>query len=244
MLDIDPGTTTKAAFARVPGVTEWIGRIQRQLRVLVDGDEDGYLLQIFTKNFVLPALLFFDGTQWKNHTLPFGEGNFSPRSSDPSSAIRRSAATCEVRAPRPRSPASATCRCGATARARRCSPRRSWATRASRATRRSSTTSIRPAGSARSAASGRIERDEWVPEAHVHRLADTVPVEPGGDALSGRRLLMWNADLEVSVCKPTEPLDGFYRNGEGDEVIYVHRGGGVLRHRVRQRRRSASATTW
>ena len=74
-----------------------------------------------------------------------------------------------------------------------------------------------------------LERDEWVPDAHVHRLADTVPVEPGGDALSGRRLLMWNADLEVSVCKPSEPLDGFYRNGEGDEVIYVHRGGGVLR---------------
>ena len=46
---------------------------------------------------------------------------------------------------------------------------------------------------------------------------------------------MFNGDLEVSVCKPTEPLDGFYRNGEGDEVIYVHRGGGVLRTVVRPR---------
>ena len=64
---------------------------------------------------------------------------------------------------------------------------------------------------------------------HVHRLADTDPVEPGGDPLTGRRLLMFNGDIEVSVCKPTEELDGFYRNGEGDEVIYVHRGGGVLR---------------
>ena len=46
---------------------------------------------------------------------------------------------------------------------------------------------------------------------------------------------MWNGDIEVSVCKPTEALDGFYRNGEGDEVIYVHRGSGVLRTRVRAR---------
>ncbi len=74
-----------------------------------------------------------------------------------------------------------------------------------------------------------IERDEWVPDAHVHRLADAVDVEAGGDPVSGRRLLMWNGDIEVSVAKPTEPLDGFYRNGEGDEVLYVHRGGGVLR---------------
>jgi homogentisate 1,2-dioxygenase len=74
-----------------------------------------------------------------------------------------------------------------------------------------------------------IEREEWVPDAHVHRLTDTGPVAPGGDPLGGRRLLMWNADLEVWLCKPTEPFPGFYRNGEGDEVIYVHRGGGVLR---------------
>ena len=38
---------------------------------------------------------------------------------------------------------------------------------------------------------------------------------------------MWNGDLEVSICKPTEETEGFYRNGEGDEVIYVHRGSGV-----------------
>jgi homogentisate 1,2-dioxygenase len=74
-----------------------------------------------------------------------------------------------------------------------------------------------------------LQRDEWVPEAHVHRLADINPVSPGGDPLTGRRLLMFNADIEVSVCKPTEPHEGFYRNGEGDEVVYVHRGSGVLR---------------
>ena len=74
-----------------------------------------------------------------------------------------------------------------------------------------------------------IVRDEWVPDAHVHRLADTGPIEPGGDPLTGRRLLMFNGDIEVSVCKPTEAMAGFYRNGEGDEVVYVHRGAGMLR---------------
>src|SRR4051794_28954513 len=74
-----------------------------------------------------------------------------------------------------------------------------------------------------------LVREPWTPDAHVHRLADATPVPAGGDPLTGRRLLMFNGDLEVAVCKPTEPLEGFYRNGEGDEVVYVHRGEGVLR---------------
>src|SRR4029079_19393586 len=74
-----------------------------------------------------------------------------------------------------------------------------------------------------------LVRAEWVADAHVHRLADTRPIEPGGDPLTGRRLLMWNADIEVSVCKPTEAMEGFHRNGEGDEFAYVPRGAGVLR---------------
>jgi homogentisate 1,2-dioxygenase len=74
-----------------------------------------------------------------------------------------------------------------------------------------------------------IQRVEWVPDAHVHRLADANKVQPGGDPVTGRRLLMWNADIEAWVCKPTEAMPGFYRNGEGDEVVYVHRGSGKLR---------------
>jgi len=73
-----------------------------------------------------------------------------------------------------------------------------------------------------------LQRDQWVPDAHVHRLTDLRAVGPGGDPVSGMQVLMFNGDLEVSVCKPTEAPAGFYRNGQGDEVIYVHRGGGVL----------------
>jgi homogentisate 1,2-dioxygenase len=74
-----------------------------------------------------------------------------------------------------------------------------------------------------------IVREEWVPDAHVHRLADINPLPPAGDPVTARRLLMFNNDIEVSIAKPAEALGGFYRNGEGDEVLYIHRGRGVLR---------------
>jgi homogentisate 1,2-dioxygenase len=74
-----------------------------------------------------------------------------------------------------------------------------------------------------------LVREEWVPDTHVHRLTDTNPVARGGDWLSGRRLLMFNHDIEVSICKPTEPRAAFYRNGEGDEVLFVHHGSGVVK---------------
>ena len=73
-----------------------------------------------------------------------------------------------------------------------------------------------------------IEREEWVPDAHAHRLFKTCDVEPGGDEISGRRLLMWNDDVEISLCRPDAQMDYFFRNGEGDEVIFVHEGSGTL----------------
>ena len=39
---------------------------------------------------------------------------------------------------------------------------------------------------------------------------------------------MWNADVEISLCRPSESMDYFFRNGEGDEVIFVHEGSGTL----------------
>ena len=52
---------------------------------------------------------------------------------------------------------------------------------------------------------------------------------PAAIRVGGRQLLQWNNDIEVSICKPTEEQEGFYRNGEGDEVVFVHHGSGVLR---------------
>ena len=71
-LDIDDDYYS-TVFERVNGVTESHDEIQR-LKVLVDGDDEGYLLQIFTQNVVGP--IFFEMIQRKNHQS-FGEGNFS-----------------------------------------------------------------------------------------------------------------------------------------------------------------------
>ena len=79
-----------------------------------------------------------------------------------------------------------------------------------------------------------IEREEWVPDTHAHRMFHTKDVEPGGDEVTGRRVLMWNADVEISLCRPTEQMDYFFRNGEGDEVIFVHEGIGHARDDLRR----------
>jgi homogentisate 1,2-dioxygenase len=73
-----------------------------------------------------------------------------------------------------------------------------------------------------------IVREEWVPDAHAHRHFSTWDVPAGGDPIAGRKLLMWNNDVEISLCRPTEQMDYFFRNGEGDEVIFVHEGSGTL----------------
>jgi homogentisate 1,2-dioxygenase len=73
-----------------------------------------------------------------------------------------------------------------------------------------------------------IEHTEWVPDAHVHRHLVTGGVEPEGDPISGRKCLMWNGDLEVSLCRPETDTDGFYRDGEGDEAFFICEGSGTL----------------
>lgn len=71
-LDIEPGYHDEA-FARVPNVVEDHEAIRKR-QVLVDGDADGYLLQIFTQNVIGP--IFFELIQ-RHHHDSFGEGNFA-----------------------------------------------------------------------------------------------------------------------------------------------------------------------
>ena len=73
-----------------------------------------------------------------------------------------------------------------------------------------------------------IVRDEWVPDAHAHRHLKTMAIPAAGDAVTGRRLLMWNDDVEISLCRPAAPMERYYRNGEGDEVVFVHEGEGTV----------------
>lgn len=57
---------------RIPNVSENLSELQRRA-ILVDGDDKGYLLQIFSKNIIGP--IFFEVIQRKGHS-GFGEGNF------------------------------------------------------------------------------------------------------------------------------------------------------------------------
>ena len=68
-----PDTYYEKVDARVPGHAESVEALRRR-RILIDGSrEDGFLLQIFTKNVIGP--IFFEIIQRKGNK-GFGEGNF------------------------------------------------------------------------------------------------------------------------------------------------------------------------
>ncbi len=53
--------------------------------------------------------------------------------------------------------------------------------------------------------------------------------ETGGDFLDARKVLLKNSDVSIALCKPSiRTMDYYYKNAEGDEVIYIHDGEGWL----------------
>jgi homogentisate 1,2-dioxygenase len=70
--------------------------------------------------------------------------------------------------------------------------------------------------------------EAWADAPHRHYLVNTQGVEPSGDAVSGRLPLFFNADVVFGVVRPAEPMTRFYRNGEADEMLFVHEGHGTL----------------
>lgn len=50
-----------------------------------------------------------------------------------------------------------------------------------------------------------------------------------GPALKARVPLLFNADVTVGVLHPSEPDPAYLANADGDELFYIHQGGGVLR---------------
>lgn len=67
-----PDTYYRMLNDRLPNVKEDVDRLKKNA-ILVDGDHDGYLLQIFSKNIIGP--IFFEVIQRKGHD-GFGNGNF------------------------------------------------------------------------------------------------------------------------------------------------------------------------
>jgi homogentisate 1,2-dioxygenase len=73
-----------------------------------------------------------------------------------------------------------------------------------------------------------IERKEDFPLQPMH-LKTCLAGRTGGDFLKARLPLLANQDCIISICNPSEnTMDYFYKNGEADEVLYVHDGSGYL----------------
>lgn len=61
-----------------------------------------------------------------------------------------------------------------------------------------------------------------------HRHLLTTEIETKGGALQAREYLLGNDDLLIGTVLVTEPMKSFYRNGDGDEVLYIHYGTGKI----------------
>ncbi len=61
-----------------------------------------------------------------------------------------------------------------------------------------------------------------------HHHLKTMVIPKSGDPIRGRVALLTNADVTLSRCRPAEAQAELYRNATADEVIFIHRGRGVL----------------
>jgi homogentisate 1,2-dioxygenase len=61
---------------------------------------------------------------------------------------------------------------------------------------------------------------------HRHLRAANIP--SGGDAIQSRIPLMGNAEVVLSVARPTEAMPYWYKHAQGDDVLFIHEGTGVL----------------
>jgi len=61
-----------------------------------------------------------------------------------------------------------------------------------------------------------------------HRHFRTGELAPSGDPVSGRHILLYNAEVVLSHARPTASSEYLYRNGQADELVYVCSGSGVL----------------
>ncbi len=67
--------------------------------------------------------------------------------------------------------------------------------------------------------------------AHTHRPYHirTSNVESTGDAISSRIPLFFNSDLVISKAHVTDSMSTLYRNGNADEVLFIHTGSGLFK---------------
>jgi homogentisate 1,2-dioxygenase len=80
---------------------------------------------------------------------------------------------------------------------------------------------VEPAGS------WAVDRVEQPALRHHHLKSGGLPA--ADDAVTGRVPLLTNNEVTLSRCRPAHPQAELYRNAVADEVLFVHKGAGVLR---------------
>ncbi|HEY3781278.1 MAG TPA: homogentisate 1,2-dioxygenase [Fimbriimonadaceae bacterium] len=81
--------------------------------------------------------------------------------------------------------------------------------------------------------SGWEDRGEAIPkflddEPLRHRHLKTAQLKPCGDAIDGRVPLMGNQDVIWSQANVADQMDYYYKNSEGDELLFIHDGSGKM----------------
>ena len=66
-------------------------------------------------------------------------------------------------------------------------------------------------------------------QTHRHHHIRTANVDSKGDAISSRIPLFFNSDLVISKAHVTDSMSTLYRNGNADEVLFIHIGSGTFK---------------
>ena len=66
-------------------------------------------------------------------------------------------------------------------------------------------------------------------QTHRHHHIRTANMNSNGDAISSRIPLFFNSDLVISKAHVTESMKTLYRNGNADEVLFIHTGSGIFK---------------
>jgi homogentisate 1,2-dioxygenase len=63
-----------------------------------------------------------------------------------------------------------------------------------------------------------------------HRSFEGFKVAPAADYLQSRKPVLVNSDCHIVLAAPQSPMENyFYKNADADEMIFIHRGSGVLK---------------
>jgi homogentisate 1,2-dioxygenase len=62
----------------------------------------------------------------------------------------------------------------------------------------------------------------------IHKLINTDKIERKGDFISSRTPMFMNDTLTISISRPSMKMDYIFRHGIRDQLIFVHKGGGIF----------------